>query len=366
MKKWQLLVLVGMTGYLGAMNNTSSWKEEVAKYKALIKSEKPEFNSLIQTQLKLVASNEFIRILTSPNPNKQEVLDILAEVPQVLWERPITQPTWIALAMYYAAKAPDTAKADALDDIAILLFDQMQSAAIKSDNYQQEMANLLQNQNPIIQACEYKREKVLQKLFSVIGLIVWRGSKDSQSPLEWAQHQLTESARHQETVKTLKKFSTQVATKVAQLNSSYADNIAYAQRIVAEFQRQNPVVILAPIPGQVSTTQPTENPNSAIRNLLAQQVELPALKAQAQANQEQWERLQHAYQQKLKTDTESSHQSTSSGISAWKKILILVIGFYACKKIYDWWNHKPENQSEESQEYGEEFSADLDQEFYTI
>src|SRR5579872_1573341 len=113
-------------------------------------------------------------------------------------------------------------------------------------------------------------------------------------------------------------------------------------------------------------TPPAVLTNSAIRNLLAQQVELPALKAQAQANQEQWERLQHAYQQKLKTDTESSHQSTSSGISAWKKILILVIGIYACKKIYDWWNHKPENQSEESQEYGEEFSADLDQEFYTI
>ena len=216
MKKLMLLILV-CGSYLGAMDNQPQTAAAMYAKAKELKAQSLAHISAVQEELKNPGLEPHATELLSENlqdyqkmHTKSHVIfaeavpvcffmaivqldqttvhTILTDFPTVVWENSSGYSgSWVDLAIYYAAQvANNQARAHLYDKMAIYLFNQIKNVASATDNYGQALADLLQNKNPLLQACKHGRKSVVRALVPDINT-AWRGSLDDQSPLQWAK-----------------------------------------------------------------------------------------------------------------------------------------------------------------------------------
>lgn len=308
-KQWVVLMILTVSS-LGAMDTApGGWRNEVAKLKALLTSpgQPATFYNDAKTKLGMVARNALTKIFIVSYPKQQEVFDLLEQVPEVLWLPPSNATSnWIVCALRGASLAKDPAQADVFDNLATFLFNCMKQAALRTNNYAQELASLLHDKNPITEACEYRREKVLRVLLIDIN-VTWRGSKDSQSPIEWANKQVEGNTSYQQTAANLQLLSGKTNSTPPKLGpNTYAENFPYAQIIIQKYQQ---------VQAQTAQQYHQYDPQPHTHGIPGPQL-----------------------------DTTSEQSIFVNRF--WKKAVLCALAVCACKMFYNWYYQQPDIESD--------------------
>ena len=351
MKKRTLLFMFIVTSYLGAMDNAVSWRdqfdtlsarlnglmqqannpEEHAHRDSSLEQQIADARQSLSQNLIILAPSSLERAIA--NHNRQEVIDILVHVPTVIWEKPSGYSgSWVAFAIYTAANnSHDAAVADILEDIAIIIFNRMKQVA--SDTVK-AWINILQNRNPLLVACHYRRKEVLRTLLPDIN-VEWRGSEDTQSPLEWAQQSIK-----------LANYSTPISAEESGcahliLNMSYLQaqtpqyvslpehtwqQIAYQKQVEEEYCTRDEGL-------QPFLDQATQQHLGAERKLK----QLPKQRAGSKVTYDQ------PRGQSRRLPTRFS-RGVPLGKVFWIKVAVVTAAIYVVKKLYDRYYHKPTTQ----------------------